>query len=304
MEKFTLKEAVLKDPELGEAVWRDDFETKALRNPVYKKALKEGLYSDVAGALGGVQDTVWNAAWAKMIGRQVITVIPTANSLERFPREIAAYAFEGEGPVPDTGGRIDTVDIQANHEFNSKKEWSQSFAEDASFNVLQWQIGAIGRAIAKIESQKIIALYTAIANASLATGAEITVTDGAPTWAQIVDLINAVNREDFDPVVVAMNPHEFGGLLKLDQFISSLYKSNGDLKGVFHSDTLDVTFVSSSLITKSLAVDINAAAAMILRRDVQAKPYEDPGRNMYGVLGSERVGYGVIRTKAVARGTN
>ena len=147
-------------------------------------------------------------------------------------------------------------------------------------------------------------MYTAIANASLATGAEITVTDGAPTWAQIVDLINAVNREDFDPVVVAMNPHEFGGLLKLDQFISSLYKNNGDLKGVFHSDTLDVTFVSSSLITKSLAVDINAAAAMILRRDVQAKPYEDPGRNMYGVLGSERVGYGVIRTKAVARGTN
>jgi hypothetical protein len=65
MDKLTLKESVLKDPDLGEAAWRDEFEQKAIRNPVYKKALKEGLYSDVAGALGGIQDSVWSAAWAK-----------------------------------------------------------------------------------------------------------------------------------------------------------------------------------------------------------------------------------------------
>jgi hypothetical protein len=160
---------------------------------VYKRAIKEGLYSDVAGALGGIQNIVWDAAWAKMISRQIIKVIPTTNVLERFPKEIIAYAYEGEGPVTDTSGRIDTQDIKANHEFNSKKEWTQTFLEDASFGVLNWEMAAIGRVIAKIETTKIVALYNAIANASLATGAEITITDRAPTWAQAVDLVNAIN---------------------------------------------------------------------------------------------------------------
>jgi hypothetical protein len=299
-----LKEAIIKDPDLGEAVW-NEYTAKAQHNPVYKKLIKEGLYSDVAGALGAVQDVVWAAAQPALIGREIIKVIPTKNALERFPKELRAYAWEGEGPAYDTGARPEMQDVKADKELSSKKEWTESFAEDASWDVLRWQIEAIGRALARLETEKVIASYNGIAAASLAGGAEKTITAGAPTWAQIVDLVEAVDAEDFSTTVVAMKPAEFGGLMKLDNFISSLYRDPSNMRnGVVYHTSLGVTFLRSSLLTKSLAIDINTAGVMLLRRDVATKPYEDSGRNMYGVFGTERVGVGILRTKAVARGTN
>jgi len=301
-----LQESVLRDPELGKQVW-EQYLQRASVNPIYKKLIYEGLYRDVAGALGAVQDVVWAAAQPKTIGRELVKVLSTKNALERFPKEIRAYAWiGGEAPPPGIGGRVETQDVKPDLEISSKKKWSESFVEDAAWDVLRWQIESIGKAIARLETEKIMAAYNAIASADLATGAEITITDGAPTWAQVCDLISAVDREDFTPAVIAMNPHEFGGLMKLDQFVNSLYADPQKTlrKGVFYHTKLDITFVSSSLVTKALCVDINAATAFLVRRDLSTKPYEDPSRNMYGVMGTERVGIGVLRTKAVARGTN
>jgi len=300
-----LQESVLKDIELGEKGWNRILEM-ASRSQIFTKAVREGLYSDVAGALGAMHDRIIACAIANAIAREIIAVIPTKNALERFPKEFVAYAWvTGEAPPPDTGARMETTDIKANLELASRKSWSQSYAEDANWDVLAWQTDGIGRAIAKLETQKVIAAYNGIANASLATGAEITITDGTPTWAQICDLIAAVEREDFHPKVVAMNPHEFGGLRKLTEFTSSLYNDPGNLrKGVVTHTALDVTFVRSSLITKSLCIDTEVAAAMLLRRDLITEPYEDPANLKVGVVGSERIGVDILRTKAVARGTN
>jgi len=306
MQKLTLKEAVIRDPELGEAVWKDEFEAKAVRNPVYKQLIKEGLFSDVAGALGAVQDVVWAAAWPQTIGREIIAVVGTKNALERFPKEIRPYAFvTGEGPAPGTGRRAEMQDVKADMELACKQEWTEMYAEDASWNVLAHQLEGVGKALARLETEKIVAAYNAIAAGSLAGGAEVTVTDGAPTWAQVAALVKTVEKEDFYPSVIAMNPDEFGGLWALDQFVHALYLDHANVKrrAIYHT-TLDIIFVCSSLVTKTLCIDTKAAAVMLLRRDVTTKPYEDPGRNVYGVQATERIGVGVLRTKAVARGTN
>ena len=50
MQSFNLKEAVLKDPEMGEGYW-NELTAKALKSPVFTKLIKEGLYSDLAGAM-------------------------------------------------------------------------------------------------------------------------------------------------------------------------------------------------------------------------------------------------------------
>ena len=303
MQKLNFKESILKDPELGEGYW-NELTAKAQVNPLYKKLLKEGLYSDVAGALGSIQSTVWDALLPATIGREMIKVIPTKNAIERFPKDIRGYAWEGEGPAMDIAGRVEMQDIKANIEIKSKKTWTESFVEDASWNVLQWQIASIGAAIARYETEKIDAMYEGVADADLAGGAEVTVTDGAPTWAQVTALIKTVQKENAYPNVIAMNPDEFGGLLVLDQFISGLYLEHNNVKpGVIYHTTLDVTFICSSLVSSTLCMDINAAAAMIVRRDATTKPYEE-APDKYGVFGSERIGMGVLRTKAVARGTN
>src|SRR3990170_8803332 len=156
--KFNLKEAILKDPELGESYWNETI-AKAQRNIMFTKLIREGLYSDVAGALGAVQDAVWAAAWPNMISREIIKVIPTKNALERFPKELGAVAFDGEGPAFDTGARAEMTDIKANIEPKAKKEWTESYVEDASWDVLRNQITSIGKALAKFETKVVIKLY-------------------------------------------------------------------------------------------------------------------------------------------------
>jgi len=303
MDKLTLREAVIKDAELGESVW-NDWQNKAKSNPLFTKLLREGLYSDVSGALGGVYGVVWDAMNPATIGRELIKVIPTKNAIERIAKTLRAYAYEGEAPAMDVGARAETQDVKANIEIKSKKTWTQTFLEDCSWNVLQWEIEQIGAAIARYETEKIVAAYNAIPNASLAGGAEVTVTDGAPTWAQVMGLVKAVQKENAYPNVIAMNPDEFGGLMLLDQFVSSLYldKDNAKPGVIFHS-TLNTTFICSALVTKTLCIDTNLAAALLLRRDLTTKPYEE-APDKYGVYASERIGIGILRTKAVARGTN
>jgi hypothetical protein len=306
LEALKFREAIMKDPEFGETGWKEKFEIPAARNPVYRKALAEGLYSDVAGAVGGVNNVVVKAATPLLVSRAMIKVVPTNNAIERFAKEIRAYAFvTGEAPPMKTGARAEFEDVKADLEIACSQEWSESFAEDAGWNILAWEIEAIGKAIARVETAKVDALYEAIAAANLAGGAEKTITDGAPTWAQICDLIAAVESEDFHPNIIAMNPHEFGGLCKLPEFISSLYKGNLNLTAGMGSHTsLGVDFISSSLVVSTLAIDTDAAAAMIVRRNLTAKPYERPDANMYGVQASERIGMKILRSKAVARGTN
>ena len=308
--KNILKEAILKDHELGEAVW-NEYQNKAIHNPVYTKLLKEGLYSDVAGALGAVQDVVWAAAQPKTIGREIIKVIPTKNALERFPKDIRAYAWVGEGPPRGTGPRVETQDVKADLNLQAKKEWTESFVEDASWDVLQWQVEGIGRALARLETEKVVKAYSDVSAGNLA--GTIDIAADAMTWANVCDLLSLVQREDFDPSVIALHPYLYQDLMKLDQFIHALYQEERagiHRKGVVHHTTLDVTFVCSSLLphtaaganaTIGYAIDLDAAGVMLLRRDVITKPYEDPSRNMYGVMGTERIGVGILRTKAVAR---
>lgn len=300
-----LKEAVLADPELKEAAW-DIMIAQADQNPLFKKVLREGLYSDVAGALGAVHDVVWKAAWPNAIGREILKTLPTTKVLERVPKELSAVAYElGEAPPMGTGARTEFTDINVNIEIGAKKEWSESYIEDASWNVLAYQIENIGKALAKKETEYIIALYNAVTAAKLAGAAEQTITNGAPTWAQIVDIINTVAEADYIPDVIALHATEFGYLFNHDQFINSLYLPAGkaDMRNgvIFHS-ALNVKFVRSTLLTKTLVVDLNAAGLHLVRRDIVTKSYEDPSRHMWGVSATMRYGGKILREGSVARG--
>ena len=52
--------------------------------------VKEGYFSDMAGALGRMHDTMVDAAWSEMIGRSIINVMPTNEAMERFPIDAGA----------------------------------------------------------------------------------------------------------------------------------------------------------------------------------------------------------------------
>jgi len=304
-----LKEAVVKDNDRFPDGWEGYIE-KAKESTFFRRVMKEALYKDVAGALGAIHDRVIEAAKPDLIGREMIWVVPTNEALVRFYKAKLAKAYEvSETAPPEKPEKMETQDIQATIELACKMTFSRSYIEDAPWAVLQRAGEEAGRAIAQLETEKIFNLYNSIADGDLAGGAVQATGDGSSfAWADVVKLWATVKKENFSPTVLCVNPAEAEGLLAQNQFIQSLYYAPEQVirRGVFADIRwLDLRILVSTLVTAAtkLAIDTNYAAVMLVRRDLTTEAYEDPGNMRTGMIVTERIGLGVLRNKAVAKGT-
>jgi hypothetical protein len=307
-----LFEALIKDPAFKAEF--DQMLQRAERNPFYQryiqKGIQEGLFSDAAQALGRMHDVVIEAAKPNLIGREIIWVRPTSEPLERFvkAKKGKAYVMAESGKVYVVGEKYDRIDISTNVVIKAGAEWTQEFLEDATWNVMDRQVAECGRTIAELETEKILALYNAIANANLAGGAPIDGGGTAMDWAKVTALWDAIINEDFKPKVLVLHPRQITQLWRDDKFINSLYWGEGvDIRrGVLAETYLGMRIVSSTKCTNGVAfaIDTDIAAVMLVRRDIQTQDYEDPKGGLYGVVASERIGLGVLESKGVAKMTN
>ena len=137
--------------------------------------VREGLFSDSVSALGRLHDTLSQAAYPEMIGRNIITVMPTTEAMERFPLDEKAVAYRyAEGAATRLSGKkSSTVDVYTNVLSEASEEWTREFLEDATWNVMDNMVERVGRALGEEETNKVVALYGAIADADLASGAPI-----------------------------------------------------------------------------------------------------------------------------------
>lgn len=303
-----LKEAILRDPNHFASGW-DGVLLKARESAFYQKIMKEALLKDMAQALGAVHDRVIEAAKAAAIGRQMIWVVLTKEALVRFYKQKLAKAYVvGETEPLLAPEKMETQNISPTVELASKAVFSLSYLEDAPWSVIERETGEAGRALAQLETEKIFALYDGISAGDLAGGAIQTTGDGASfAWADVVKLFSAVKKENFNPTVLVINPAEAEGLLSDDKFIHQQYFADPATirTGVIGDTRLGLKVIQSTLITAGtkLCIDIDWAAALVLRRDITTEPFEDPGNLRTGIIASERIGLGVLRTKAVAKGT-
>jgi len=85
-----------------------------------------------------MHDTLIQAAQPNLIGRSIITVLPTTEQMERFPLDAEAVAYRyAEGAVTRLSGKkSSTVDIYTNILAEESEEWTKEFAEDATWNVM------------------------------------------------------------------------------------------------------------------------------------------------------------------------
>jgi len=299
--------------------YKKEFEQKvqlAYQNPFcrnyLKVGLREGILSDMAGALGKIHDTVVRAAIPNFIAREVIDVRTTTEALERFPleKESVAYVGSESGTVRVHGARYSTVDINCNIEIKDGVEWTKQFAEDAKWNVMQRQLEALGRSIGKIETEKIIGLFAGIAVGDLATGGVIVGGGTAMSWAKAVALWDALESEDLGPAdALALHPKQASQLFTATEFINSQYLPSNETeltRGLVGQALTMRIHKSSAGTTNGVAHSMNrsVAAVMLVRQDVQIEPYEDVKNGVVGLVARERIGYGVLRSKAVARMTN
>ena len=296
----TLQESIGKPQGIAQTELQEALK-KAELNPFFQHLIREGIYADYSQALGAIHEKVVEAALPALIGRELLTVIPVTKDPVRFVKTYVGKAWEtGEAETPITPERYTYADVTA-REFKSRAEWSKTFLEDCEWNAEQRLIGECGRAVGQLESEKIIAMYVTLAAtvAQIAGGAKCTWTTGVPTWDQFLAIVNAVKLENFNPKVVAMNHTEYAGLLKLDEFVNSLYYApeKAMRTGVVET-TLGVKVVASSLMTDVVCVDTDYVV-LTVRRELNSIPYENPAQMLYGILANERVGMDVLRKAAV-----
>jgi len=310
-------------PKLFESLMQKDNEFKLLVEKVKERAVthpflkrymevgvKEGLFSDMTGALGRMHDTLIEAAYPELIGRNIINVKPTTEPLERFPLDEKAVAYNyAEGAITRLSGKkISTVDIQTNTLAEASEEWTREFAEDATWNVMDNMVEKVGRALGENETTKILSLYGAIADADLAGGAPIAGGGAALSWNGLLKLHNTVRGENWRPTVLAVHETQLHQLLNDDKFIHAQYLPSGqtDVEQGLVTSVLGMRVQASTLVPNgtAYAIDTRVAAVMLLRRDVTVEDWQEPKSGKYGVRATTRFGLGVLRSKAVAKMTN
>jgi hypothetical protein len=272
--------------------------------------VREGFFSDMTGALGRMHDTLVATAWPELIGRALIKVKGTSEPLERFPLDAGAVAYEyAEGAVTRLSGKKkSTLDVSTNILADASDEWTREYLEDATWNVMDNALENIGMALGQKETEKIIALYAAIADADLASGAPIAGGGAVLGWAGLLSMHNVIRGENWRPTVLALNEMQLHQLLNDDKFIHAQYLPSGDtdLEQGTVTSVLGMRVVGSTLVPNgtAYAIDTRVAAVMLLRRDVTAEDWEDVKKGEYGVRATTRFGLGVLRSKAVSKMTN
>jgi HK97 family phage major capsid protein len=272
-----------------------------------ERGIKEGLFSDTTQALGKLHDTLVDAAYPEMIGRDIITVLPTTEPLERFPLDEKAIAYRyAEGTATRLSGtKNNAVDIYTNIQAESAEEWTREFLEDATWNVMNRMIEKVGRALGEEETNRILALYSAVASADLAGGAALDQSGAALDWKGIVNLHNAVRAQNWKATVLAVNETQLHQLLSDDKFIHAQYLPSGEtsLDDATVTSVLGMRVHASTLVPNgtAYAIDTRVASAMLLRRDITVEDWEDIKNGKYGVRATTRFGIGVLRSNAIAK---
>ena len=301
-----LFEAIMKDPELKSTL--PDILAKAKSNLMVNAVMREAILSDAAGALGKMHDVVIEAAKPALIGREIIWVMPTTESLVRFPKAKLGKA-KRTAELSETwiyGEKYATTDVKTDIEIRAGAEYSKKFFEDATWPVLERQTAEVGRAIAELETERVLALYDGISAGDLAGGG---VYNGGGTlnWAGVVGFWNRIKSENFSAKVLAINPNQAADLWQEDKFIHSFYfgEQVDVARGVLGESYLGMKIVVSTKVTDGTVycIDTDVAAVLLVRRDILTEPFENPRKDRYGVVASERIGLGVLRSKGVARGT-
>lgn len=292
----------------------EQLKPKADSNPFLKRYIKEGiqegLFSDSVNALGHMHNTMVDAAWPEQIGRAIINVKPTSEALERFPLDEGAVAYQyAEGSVVRLSGKKPgKVDVSTNITVESGDQWTKEFDEDATWNVMDRMVSNVGRAVGLKETQKIIELYAAIADADLATGAVLAGGGAVFSWAQLLSLHYAVRSANWRPNVLAVNEMQLHQLLNDENFRNGIMLPSGetDIEQGTIGTILGMRVQASTEVPNgtAYAIDTRVASIMLLRRDLTVEDWYDAKTGNSGIRSTIRFGLGILRSNAVAKMTN
>lgn len=171
---------------------------RAEKNPLFKRYLevgvKEGLFSDMAGALGKMQSRLVKCAYPELIGRKIIEWKPTKEASEKFPIDAGATAYTyTEGATTRLSGKKnEIITISSDVLAEASEVCTREFIEDATWNTFENFAQKVGKSLGVAETEKVLSLYGAVSNGDLAGGSPLNQNNNPMDWDAVLRLHNAV----------------------------------------------------------------------------------------------------------------
>lgn len=262
--------------------------------------LQEILLSDASQATAKVLDVVWEAAKPNLIGRELAVVIAQDAPIIKIPRAKLSKAFEvAEGAeIPVGTEDYDNITLTPK-KYGIRPLISREMIEDSGWDIIEYQLAEAGRAMADIETEKIIAQMIADAGNSVAAA-----TAGTLAYEDVVNILREVLVDGYTPDVLAIHPNELADLLK-DSAIQKAVEwggqpvaPTGKVATLLGMRVLVSTKVPSGT---ALAVDSKHAGVLFIRRDITVEEYEDPVKDLAGAAVTARWAYATLRAEAIGK---
>ncbi|MEM3424626.1 MAG: phage major capsid protein [Thermoproteota archaeon] len=293
---------------------RSEFVNELCHNTYVRKVMNEMLFNDVAPAVGEIATAVLEGAYPAQVSRQICRVYETTQPKVRIFKTTGGKAARiAQGVPPPLFGPTPTyIDIDVNIELGTRVEYTLSAIEDTPRSV-QRQIEAdAGQVLAVAETQEVENVLDNIPTSDLAGGnTQSPGTSNKFTYDDVLKLLKVLDGEGYykrgSRIVCVMNPESlYDALLSDDKLIKSIYKTAVELNlpgRPIVQDSFGITYFASSVIDAGDVYLINAdyAIALVIRRDISVRPFETTVTSGFDAL--ERIGIGVLNTKAVAKMT-
>lgn len=262
--------------------------------------LQEILLSDASQATAKVLDIVWEAAKPKLIGRQLAIVIAQDAPIIKIPRAKLSKAYEvAEGAeIPIASEQYDNITLTPK-KYGVRPLISREMVEDAEWDVIEYQLAEAGRAIADIETEKIITQMISDAGNSVSAG-----TSGTLAYTDVVNILKECLTDGYTPDALAVHPSELADLLK-DTAIQKAMEWGG--QAVAPTGQIAIllgmqVYVSTKVPSgTALVVDSKHAGVLFIRRDITTEEYEDPVKDLAGVAVTSRWAYATLRPDAIGK---
>jgi len=275
---------------------------KKMGKAVKSTRLHEILLSDSSQATAKVLDIVWEAAKPNLIGRKLAVVIAQDAPIIKIPRATLSKAYEvAEGAeIPVSTEEYDNITLTPK-KYGVRPLISREMVEDAEWDVIEYQLAEAGRAMADIETEKIVSQMIIDAGNSVAAA-----TSGTLAYSDVVNIFKECLVDGFTPDTIAIHPTELADLLK-DTAIQKAMEwggqavaPSGQIATLLGMQVLVSTKVTSGT---ALIVDSKHAGVLFIRRDITTEEYEDPIKDLAGVAVTSRWAYATLRANAIGKVT-
>ena len=264
--------------------------------------MQEILLSDLSQATAKVLDVVWEAAKPNLIGRELCVVIAQDAPSIKVPRAKLSKAYEvAEGAeIPVGTESYESVTLTPK-KYGIRPLISREMVEDSEWDVIEYQLAEAGRAMADLETEKIVSQMISDAGNSVSAA-----TSGTLAYGDVVNILKECLIDNCSPDVLAIHPSELADLLK-DSAIQkamdwggSAVAPSGKVPMLLGMRVLVSTKVTSGT---ALVVDSKHAGVLFIRRDITAEDYEDPVKDLAGAAVTARWAYATLRAEAIGKVT-